>query len=74
MSLWWKNVRDVFTFKKIIVRLIPAQVKNPPRCPARNLGSCTNFPSGESDEGAHPHDGLELEDGKGFVAVGRADL
>ena len=30
--------------------------------------------SGESDEGAHPHDGLELEDGKGFVAVGPADF
>ena len=28
--------------------------------------------SGEEDEGAHPHDGIELEDGKGFVAVGRA--
>jgi len=25
---------------------------------------------GEEDEGAHPHDGLELEDGKGFIAVG----
>ena len=24
---------------------------------------------GEGDEGAHPHDGLELADGKGFVAV-----
>ena len=27
--------------------------------------------SGEEDEGAHPHDGIELEDGKGFIAVGR---
>ena len=25
--------------------------------------------SGEEDEGAHPHDGVELADGKGFVAV-----
>merc|ERR1711899_617071 len=25
---------------------------------------------GEEDEGAHPHDGLELEDGKGFIAIG----
>merc|ERR1711872_623149 len=25
---------------------------------------------GEEDEGAHPHDGVELADGKGFVAVG----
>ena len=24
---------------------------------------------GEQDEGAHPHDGLELADGKGFIAV-----
>ena len=24
---------------------------------------------GEEDEGAHPHDGVELADGKGFVAV-----
>ena len=28
--------------------------------------------SGEEDEGAPPHDGIELEDGKGFIAVGRA--
>ena len=26
-------------------------------------------PPGEEDEGAHPHDGLELADGKGFIAV-----
>ena len=29
------------------------------------------FLPGEEDEGAHPHDGLELADGKGFVAVSR---
>ena len=29
----------------------------------------TIVPPGEEDEGAHPHDGLELADGKGFIAV-----
>ena len=48
----------------------------PPPLPLRVIWAAAPIsnPSGESDEGAHPHDGLELEDGKGFVAVGPADL
>merc|ERR1712130_369881 len=34
------------------------------------LGFTQEWIRGEEDEGAHPHDGLELADGKGFVAVG----
>merc|ERR1711971_826357 len=34
------------------------------------LGFTQDWIRGEEDEGAHPHDGLELADGKGLVAVG----
>jgi len=34
------------------------------------LGFTQDWIRGEGDEGAHPHDGVELADGKGFVAVG----
>merc|ERR1712088_557918 len=34
------------------------------------LGFTQEWIRGEGDEGAHPHDGLELADGKGFVAIG----
>ena len=51
------------------------RVSKTPRVPCAQFGQAPiSNPSGESDEGAHPHDGLELEDGKGFVAVGPADL
>merc|ERR1719275_309542 len=34
------------------------------------LGFTQDWIRGEQDEGAHPHDGVELADDKGFVAVG----